>query len=98
MLARARSSAAEQDDMRIDDGARSESSSPEGDEQLVELTERLVQRIGRAGAGGVERFLRRVELAQRQQGVAVSLLERHGGDGSAVATLLVGPHQARIRN
>ena len=42
-------------------------------EQLVELPERLLHGFLRAGAGGVERFLRRVDLAHHERRLAVVL-------------------------
>src|SRR3954463_13413852 len=69
----------------------------QGDEKLVQLIERLDHCLGCSGAGSVERFLRRMALAQDHQRLAALLLEGHRGDRPAVATLLIGPREARIR-
>jgi hypothetical protein len=50
-------------------------------EQLLQLVEHLAHRIDRAGPGGVERFLRRVDLAQGQQCLVLRVpsgLRRYG--------------------
>src|SRR4051812_171999 len=47
----------------------------QGDEELVQLIERLDHCIGCSGAGSVERFLRRITLAQDHQRLAALFLE-----------------------
>src|SRR5207253_7986143 len=69
----------------------------QGDEKLVQLIERLDHSIGCSGAGSVERFLRRIALAQDHPRPAVLFLEGHRGDGPALAAFLIGPREARIR-
>src|SRR5207237_9536082 len=68
----------------------------QGDEKLVQLIERLDHCIGCSGAGSVERFLRRIALAQDHQRLAVLFLEGHRGDRPALATFLIGPSEPRI--
>ena len=66
-------------------------------EQFVELSERLHRCFLCAGAGGVERFLRRVQLAHDEQRPAIVLFERDGGDGPRVAAFFVRPYHALDR-
>src|SRR5881398_2919957 len=67
----------------------------QGDEKLVQLIEGLDHCIGCSGAGSVERFLRRIALAQDHQRLAALFLEGHRGDRPALATFLIGPREAR---
>src|SRR3954470_338336 len=67
----------------------------QGDEKFVQLIERLDHCIGRSGAGSIERFLRRIALAQNHQRLAALLLEGHRGDRSALATFVIGPREAQ---
>src|SRR5215470_14161821 len=67
-------------------------------QQIVQLRKGLVHRVLRAGADGVERFLRRVEVAHDDQSLAAFFLEGHGGDGSILSALFIGPDDARVRS
>src|SRR5688572_25018745 len=69
----------------------------QGDEKLVQLIERFDHCIGCSGAGSVERFLRRIALAQNNQRLAVRFLEGHRGDRAALATFFIGPREPRMR-
>src|SRR3954462_7005573 len=66
------------------------------DEKLVQLIEGLDHCIGCSGAGRVERFLRRIGLAQDHQRLAALFLEGHRGDRPPLATFVIGPREARI--
>src|SRR6188474_3446179 len=68
----------------------------QGDEKLVQLLERLSHRIRRPRAGGVESFLRGIELVQDQQRLAAFFREGHRRDGT-LSTFLIGPDEARVR-
>jgi len=57
----------------------------------------MIRCIGCSGAGGVERFLGRMALAQDHERLAVLLLESHRGDRPALATFFIGPREARVR-
>src|SRR4051812_30305088 len=52
----------------------------EREQQLVELRELLGHPAFHSFDGRVERFLRWIEFVKHQQGLAVLLFERHGGD------------------
>src|SRR4051812_37253683 len=67
------------------------------DKKLVQLIERLDHCFCCSSAGGVERFFRRMALAQDHQCLAAPFLEGHRGDRSALATFFIGPREARIR-
>src|SRR5947207_12841842 len=69
----------------------------QGDEKLVQLIERRDHCSGCSGAGSVERFLRRIALAQDHQRLAALFLEGHRGDRPALATFFIGPREARVR-
>src|SRR5262245_66028631 len=63
----------------------------QGDEELVQLPERLAHHIRRPGAGSVESFLRWIEVVHDQQRLATFFLEGDRGDRPALATFLIGP-------
>src|SRR6185369_11698391 len=69
----------------------------QSDEKLVQLIERLDHCIGCSGAGSVERFFRRIFLAQDHQRLAALFLEGHRGDRPALTTFFVSPREARVR-
>src|SRR6187401_2786110 len=68
----------------------------QGDEQLIQLRERLDRRIRRPGAGSIESFLRGIQLVHGEERLAILFLEGHRGDGT-VFTFFIGPDEARVR-
>src|SRR3954453_17498036 len=67
------------------------------DEQLIQLGERLVRRIRRAGAVGVERFLRRIELANDTQRLSILLGQGYRRGPAILSAFVVRPDDERWR-
>src|SRR5262249_12730095 len=65
-----------------------------GDE-LIQLPERLVHRT--RAPGGLESFLRGIEVMHDQQRLATRSLKGHRGHASTIVPFIVGPHEARVR-
>jgi hypothetical protein len=79
-------------------GRRPSGARVERDDHLVQLLERLAHRPRAPGLDtGVERFLRRVEVAQDEQRLAVLLFEGDRRDGAPVTPFVVRPDEARVR-
>src|SRR5450432_1456881 len=70
----------------------------QGDDELVQLLERLeVPSMRPGGHGLVERGLGGIELGHDDERLAGFFLESHGGDGPTVTPFLICPHDARVR-
>ena len=67
-----------------------------GDKELIELLELLGKSTcAFGGDGGVERFLRGIEVVHEYPCLAASFFEGHRGDG-AVRALVITPGDARM--
>src|SRR6188472_3221506 len=67
----------------------------QGEEQLLQLVERLGHRVRAPGL--LEGFLRGIEVVDDQLRLAALVLECDRGDLPVLATFLVGPGEARMR-